>query len=154
MKYRNWGFGDGIWSHFTTTLLLMLILLVIFFVVAVTFNVFLRPVRKKSYLTKMFEKISAQISRLIAKLPMVFKELYKNLIIQKGVVIIALALLAPHIVYIIGVKIFGNLSIVRPLGFAYQYETTGATFKTFLPMIVMIVLALVSCVFTYKKVTK
>lgn len=414
MKYRNWGFGGGIWSHFTTTLLLMLILLVIFFVVAVTFNVFLRPVRKKSYLTKMFEKIAAQISRLIAKLPMVFKELYKNLIIQKGVVIIALALLfvvnnrikygeiisekdsienefyaqaenmtygdelvaikddwvaqteevrqkmiemqmegkgdtseykalarehsrlstiskcaeknvesleklsekgieariikpfkyrdifgyrirnnqqmidlitafvvimlcfsiysfetrqstvniiksskngrsrfyllklatvsvqvllvwaifygynlynifkvyepehlsypiqsllfmkdfpikisiggyiamlgfikllmlwcialmvyfvsahmsylnsfivslallAPHIVYIIGVKIFGNLSIVRPLGFAYQYETTGATFKTFLPMIVMIVLSLVSSVFTYKKVTK
>jgi len=90
--YLNWGYGTFISDIFTSTAIFTGVLIPISIIVNTFINGFKRPIEQVGLIEKVLTSISCQISKGVEKLPTFLKEIYKILIIQKGIVIIAVAI--------------------------------------------------------------
>lgn len=100
--YKNWGYGDWITDLKTSTLILSIVITIMGIVTCVIVGEQKKPNSKKNILDMMIGMIGEYIDRILYKMPLLIKELYKILISQKGILVI-----------IIGVIIIQNNHIHR-----------------------------------------
>jgi len=90
--YLNWGYGTFIIDTFTSTLTVTAVLVPLSVIANTFVNGFKRPIEQVGLIEKCLVGISCQISKVVEILPTFLKEIYKILFIQKGILVIAVAI--------------------------------------------------------------
>lgn len=90
-KYLNWGYGSFIVDTQTSTIILATVLLPICIIVNTLINGRKRPIEKVGMLENALQIVSSQIAKGVERLPVFLKEIYKVLFIQKGIIILVVA---------------------------------------------------------------
>ncbi len=91
--YMNMGKDTNIYNRMHVYIWSLLVFVVVFCLLAVLINTFLRPIRNVGLLERILQKISAFFRRIMASMNVFLKELYKILILQKGIIVIALVIM-------------------------------------------------------------
>jgi len=90
-EYMNWGYESFIVDTFTSTLIFVAVLAPVTIIATVLVNGRKHPIEQVGFLEKIFQYVSVQIAKGVERLPAFLKELYKVLIIQKGILVILVA---------------------------------------------------------------
>jgi len=91
-QYLNWGYGKFISDTFTSTLIVTGALIPISVILNIFVNGLKRPIEQVGLIEQVLTGIGGQISKGFEKFPTFMKEIYKILIIQKGIIIIVAAI--------------------------------------------------------------
>lgn len=92
-KYENWGYSGFILSVRDTACIITLTMLMVAVIMIILYCTKVRPVRSVSRAEVLVEKILVIKRKVVEKLPHCFKELYKSLILEKGLVFLVVVLL-------------------------------------------------------------
>ncbi len=92
-RYGNWGYSGFILSVRDTTCIIAAVILVLAAVVVVVYCTKVRPVRSASKVEMLIEKVAVLKRKVVGELPHFMKELYKSLVLQKGLVFLVVVVL-------------------------------------------------------------
>ncbi|MBQ4283311.1 MAG: hypothetical protein IJB96_05215 [Lachnospira sp.] len=92
-NYENWGYSWFILSVRDTVYMIAIVLLLMAVSIIAVYCTKVRPVRSVSKVEMLIEKLAVLKRKAIEKMPHFMKELYKSLILEKGLVFLAVVVL-------------------------------------------------------------
>lgn len=90
--YENWGYGSFITDTFTSSELLLFFVWTVLLLALIGINGSTRPVSQTGVIEKLAGYLSERFQMLFEKVPTIIKELYKVLVLQRGILILAIGI--------------------------------------------------------------